>query len=289
MHTFLHHRFKVGQFVTVSTPLLYMGLLFGIPMFVFLIYSFWQLQGWNIVHVWALKNYIEAASNPTYLLLILRSIEIGLVTAVITVILSYPVAYTMVFRLQEGREMVLILIVMSLFSSYLVRVYAWKTILGSDGVINMLLMQIGLIKQPIPWLIYSQFAVVLTLTSVFVPLAILPIYSSLSNIHQNLLAASRDLGAGPVLTFLKVTLPLSMPGVISGFVFTFVLTTGDYVTPSLLGGSRGQMIGNAIVSQFGILSNWPLGSAITFLLVAVFLMLFGVIWGAIKISGLSKG
>ena len=264
----------LGPLFTVGSPTLYTVVLFAIPMLVFLIYSFWQLQGWKIVHQWTLMNYIEVINNPTYIKLIFRSSGIGLVTACITVLISYPVAYAMVFQMEEEREIVLMLIILSLFSSYLVRVYAWKTILGSSGVINQVLLGLGLVREPIRWLIYTQFAVVLTLTSVFIPIAILPIYSGLTNIHPNLLEASRDLGAGSFLTFTKITLPLSMSGVIAGFVFTFILTAGDYITPSLLGGNSGQMIGNSIVSQFGVLSNWPLGSAITFFVISIYLVLF---------------
>ena len=253
-----------------------MILLFAAPIFVFFIYSFWYLKGWEIVREWTLKNYVEVMTNPTYLILITRSVGIGLTTACVTVILSYPVAYAMAFRMKEGRELILLLMVLSLFSSYLVRVYAWKTILGNTGVINSLLLGLGLVQEPVSWLIYSNFAVIVTLVSVFFPITILPIYSALMNIQPALLEAARDLGAGAALAFYKITLPLSLPGVVAGFVFTFILTAGDYVTPSLLGGSDGQLIGNSIVSQFGTLSNWPLGSAITFFVIGIFLVLFAV-------------
>jgi len=264
-----------GPVFTIGAPTLYMALLFAAPILVFLIYSFWQLRGFAILPQWTLKNYVQVVQNPVYITLIVRSIAIGLVTALVTVVLSYPVAYAMAFRMKEGRELILLLMILSLFSSYLVRVYAWKTILGNNGVINSILLTIGLVQEPVPWLIYSRFAVIVTLVSVFFPITILPIYSVLMNIHPNLLEAARDLGAGAALTFYKVTLPLSMPGVAAGFIFTFVLTAGDYITPALLGGSNGQMIGNSIVSQFGVASNWPLGSAITFFVMGVFLVLFG--------------
>jgi spermidine/putrescine transport system permease protein len=251
-----------------------MILLFVAPIFVFFIYSFWYLKGWEIIREWTLKNYIDVVTNPSYLILITRSIIIGLTTACVTVILSYPVAYAMAFRMKEGRELILLLMVLSLFSSYLVRVYAWKTILGNTGVINTVLLGLGLVQEPVSWLIYSNFAVIVTLVSVFFPITILPIYSALMNIQPGLLEAARDLGAGAALAFYKITLPLSLPGVVAGFVFTFILTAGDYVTPSLLGGSNGQLIGNSIVSQFGTLSNWPLGSAITFFVIGIFLVLF---------------
>jgi spermidine/putrescine transport system permease protein len=253
-----------------------MALLFVMPILVFLIYSFWQLEGFEIIPEWTLKNYVQVVNNPVYIKLITRSIGIGLITACVTVVLSYPVAYAMAFRMKEGRELILLLMILSLFSSYLVRVYAWKTILGNNGVINSILISLGLVQEPVSWLIYSRFAVIVTLVSVFFPITILPIYSVLMNIHPHLLEAARDLGAGAARTFLKITLPLSMPGVIAGFIFTLVLTAGDYITPALLGGSDGQMIGNSIVSQFGIASNWPLGAAITFFVMGVFLALFGV-------------
>ena len=271
-----HRKIPLGPLISVGAPTLYMILLFAAPIFVFFIYSFWYLKGWEIVREWTLKNYVEVMTNPTYLILITRSVGIGLTTACVTVILSYPVAYAMAFRMKEGRELILLLMVLSLFSSYLVRVYAWKTILGNSGVINSLLLGLGLVQEPVSWLIYSNFAVIVTLVSVFFPITILPIYSALMNIQPALLEAARDLGAGAALAFYKITLPLSLPGVVAGFVFTFILTAGDYVTPSLLGGSDGQLIGNSIVSQFGTLSNWPLGSAITFFVIGIFLVLFAV-------------
>jgi spermidine/putrescine transport system permease protein len=267
-------KIQLGPLILVGAPTLYMILLFVAPIFVFFIYSFWYLKGWEIIREWTLKNYIDVVTNPSYLILITRSIIIGLTTACVTVILSYPVAYAMAFRMKEGRELILLLMVLSLFSSYLVRVYAWKTILGNTGVINTVLLGLGLVQEPVSWLIYSNFAVIVTLVSVFFPITILPIYSALMNIQPGLLEAARDLGAGAALAFYKITLPLSLPGVVAGFVFTFILTAGDYVTPSLLGGSNGQLIGNSIVSQFGTLSNWPLGSAITFFVIGIFLVLF---------------
>jgi spermidine/putrescine transport system permease protein len=266
-----------GPIATVGSPLVYTLLLFGAPMLVFFIYSFWYLKGYTLVREWTYQNYVEVVTNATYMKLILRSITVGLITASLTVLLSYPVAYAMAFRLKKGRETVLMLMVLSLFSCYLVRVYAWKTILGNSGVINSILLGLGLVQQPVEWLIYTQFAVIVTLTSVFLPICILPLYSVLMNIHPNLLEAARDLGAGPFTTFYKVTLPLSMPGVMAGFLFAFVLTAGDYITPALLGGSNAQLIGNSIASQFGTLSNWPLGSAITYFMVVVFAAVFGLV------------
>jgi spermidine/putrescine transport system permease protein len=265
---------RTGPAISIGIPMAYMVLLFLAPIFVFLVYSFWRLEGFEIIREWTLENYVHVIQNRVYVLLIVRSISIGAITGIVTVLLSYPVAYAMVFRMKAERELILLLMILSLFSSYLVRVYAWKTILGSNGVINNILISLGLVQEPLSWLIYSKFAVIITLTSVFLPITVLPLYSSLMNISYSLIEASRDLGAGAAQTFRKVTLPLSMPGVVAGFIFTFVLTAGDYVTPALLGGNDGQLIGNSITSQFGVASNWPLGSAITFFVVATLVILF---------------
>ena len=266
--------YYTGPVISIGLPITYMLLLFLAPIFVFLVYSFWRIEGFEIIREWTLENYVHVIENRVYTQLIIRSIGIGMLTGIVTVVLSYPVAYAMVFRMKEGREAILLLMILSLFSSYLVRVYAWKTILGGNGVINNLLLSLGFVKEPLSWLIYSKYAVIVPLTSVFLPITVLPLYSSLMNIPYSLIEASRDLGAGPAQTFRKVTLPLSMPGVIAGFIFTFVLTAGDYVTPAMLGGNNGQMIGNSITSQFGVASNWPLGSAITFFVVATLVVLF---------------
>jgi spermidine/putrescine transport system permease protein len=278
--------YRTAPAVTIGAPVVYMILLFAAPIFVFLVYSFWKIQGFEIIEEWTLENYVHIIQNEVYILLIARSIGIGIVTGLLTVLLSYPVAYAMVFHMKEGREAILLLMILSLFSSYLVRVYAWKTILGGTGIINNALLALGLVKEPLRWLIYSKFAVIITLTSVFLPITVLPLYSSLMNIPFTLLEAARDLGAGPAQTFRKITLPLSMPGLVAGFIFTFVLTAGDYVTPALLGGSDGQMIGNSITSQFGVASNWPLGSAITFFVVIILVLLFAVAAGAFNKLGL---
>jgi len=265
---------RTGPAISIGIPIAYMVFCFLAPIFVFLVYSFWRLEGFEIIREWTLENYVHVIQNRVYVLLIVRSMGIGAITGIVTVLLSYPVAYAMVFRMKAERELILLLMILSLFSSYLVRVYAWKTILGSNGVINNILISLGLVQEPLSWLIYSKFAVIVTLTSVFLPITVLPLYSSLMNISYSLIEASRDLGAGAAQTFRKVTLPLSMPGVVAGFIFTFVLTAGDYVTPALLGGNDGQLIGNSITSQFGVASNWPLGSAITFFVVATLVILF---------------
>jgi spermidine/putrescine transport system permease protein len=154
-------------------------------------------------------------------------------------------------------------VIIPLWVSYLVRAYAWKTILGSEGVLNTLLQYLHLTKHPLEFLLYSPFAVVLTLTHIYTPFAFLPIYAALEHIPRNLMEASHDLGATPGDTFWKVILPLSIPGVVAGATFAFVLSLGDFLAPLLLGGPSGIMISNIVVSLFGAAYNWPLGAAIS--------------------------
>jgi spermidine/putrescine transport system permease protein len=178
-------------------------------------------------------------------------------------LLGYPLAYFLSFCAGAKKDLLYQLVIIPLWVSYLVRAYAWKTILGSDGVLNTLLQYAHLTKHPLEFLLYSPFAVVLTLTHIYTPFAILPIYAALEHIPRNLVEASHDLGATPAQTFWKVIFPLSIPGVLAGATFAFVLSLGDFLAPLLLGGPSGIMISNIVVSLFGAAYNWPLGAAIS--------------------------
>ncbi len=164
--------------------------------------------------------------------------------------------------------------IIPLWVSYLVRAYAWKTILGSDGVLNTLLQYTGVVHHPVEFLLYSPFAVVLTLTHIYTPFAFLPIYAALEHIPRNLVEASADLGASGFRIFRTVILPLALPGVLAGATFAFVLSLGDFLAPLLLGGPSGIMISNVVVSLFGAAYDWPLGAAISLsMLIFVVLLL----------------
>jgi spermidine/putrescine transport system permease protein len=257
----------------------FMVIFFGIPIFVFFLYSLWAVEGWNIVRRWNLNNYFLAIVTPMYRLLILRSILIGLLTGALSVIVVYPLAYTLAFKIRKYRDLILFILMISLFSNYLVRIYAWRSILSSNGLVSVILMALGLAKQPNSYLLYNWTGVVVTLLNVYLPFATLPIYSALLNIEQSVVEAARDLGASPFRAFYEVTLPLSASGVKVAFLFIFLLTAGDFVTPELIGGSGGRMIGNAIATQFGIVYNWPLGSALAFTtILAIFLLIMGFLF-----------
>jgi spermidine/putrescine transport system permease protein len=273
-------RSKGRKHIVLLTPLLaYFTLLFFVPMIVLFVYSFWKTTTTGLVPAFTLKNYANIFSRALYPVVIARSIQIGFVTAVLCVLISYPVAFSLTFKYKKLQDFVLYLILVSLFSSYLVRVYAWKTILGNNGLINQVLKYLGLIKEPLSFLLYSPTAVIITLVFIQIPFTILPVFSSLQNINVDLIEAARDLGANRWSTFFKVVLPLSMPGVITGFTFAFVISAGDYVTPQMVGGTKGTMVGRIIQDQFGLTYNWPFGSALAyFMIVSLIMIVNTIIW-----------
>jgi spermidine/putrescine transport system permease protein len=240
------------------------------------LYSFWSVSPTlTIVPQWNLDNYFELASKPVYWQTLLRSMWIAARVTTFSLLLGYPLAYYLSFYAGKKKDLYYQLVIIPLWVSYLVRAYAWKTILGSDGVLNTLLQYVHVTQQPLEFLLYSPFAVVLTLTHIYTPFAFLPIYASLEHIPRNLIEASHDLGASPRQTFWRVVFPLSIPGVLAGATFAFVLSLGDFLAPLLLGGPSGIMISNVVVSLFGAAYNWPLGAAISLcMLVLVVGLLF---------------
>jgi spermidine/putrescine transport system permease protein len=191
-----------------------------------------------------------------------RSLGVSALVTLITVLLAYPMAYYLSFHLGQRKALWLFLITIPFWTSYLLRVFAWKIILGYNGAINASLMELGLIAQPMEFLLYNVNSVVITLAHAWAPFAILPIFVSLEKIDRSLLEAATDLGDGPIRRFLRITLPLSLPGVVAAALIVFIPTVGDYVTPRLVGGKDGLMIANMIQVQFGKANNWPLGAAL---------------------------
>src|SRR5947209_799033 len=247
-----------------------------IPYALMFCYSFWSISPAQvIVHMWDLANYKTLLQVDVYWQTLLRSMWIAARVMMFSLLLGYPLAYFLSFFAGKRKDLIYQLVIIPLWVSYLVRAYAWKTILGSDGVLNTLLQYVHLTRHPLEFLLYSPFAVVLTLTHIYTPFTILPIYAALEHIPRNLVEASTDLGATPTQTFWKVILPLSIPGVVAGATFAFVLSLGDFLAPLLLGGPSGIMISNVVVSLFGAAFNWPLGAAISLgMLILVVSLLF---------------
>ena len=244
-------------------PLLWVGIFLLLPYALMLAHSFWVVRDGFIVHEWNLQNYRTLATNPVYAQVLLRSMRIAASVTLCSLLLGYPLAYYLSFHAGARREILYQLVVVPLWVSYLVRGYAWKTILGSDGVLNGFLQYLHLTKEPVGFLLYSPFAVVLMLTHIYTPFVFLPIYAALEHIPRPVIEASQDLGANPFKTFLRVILPLSLPGLVAGATFAFVLSLGDFLAPLLVGGASGTMIANIVQSLFGAAYDWPLGAAIS--------------------------
>ena len=261
--------------VTVP-PLLWVTVFLLVPYLLMFCYSFWSVSpSQAIVHSWNLANYRQLVAVPAYWQTLLRSMWIAARVTLFSLLLGYPMAYFLSFYAGSKKDLFYQLVIIPLWVSYLVRAYAWKTILGSEGVLNTLLQYMHLTKHPLEFLLYSPFAVVLTLTHIYTPFTFLPIYASLEHIPRNLVEASPDLGASPAQTFWRVILPLSIPGVVAGATFAFVLSLGDFLAPLLLGGPSGIMISNIVVSLFGAAYDWPLGAAVSLgMLVVVISLLF---------------
>ena len=249
-------------YTLLSPTLLVMAFGMCAPFAIMVVMSFWTQHGFEFDTALSLSNYAEAIDGPVYKALLVRSLMISGTCAIATVLISYPMAYYVAFHVHRRKLLWIILMTLPFWTSYLLRVFAWKIILGYNGVINSGLKSLGLIEQPLEFLLYSPTAVVITLAHAWAAFAILPIYVSLEKIDRSLLEAAADLGDGPVIRFLRVTLPLSLPGVVAAMLLIFIPTVGDYVTPALVGGPDGVMIANMIQAHFGKVNNWPMGAAL---------------------------
>ena len=244
-------------------PLFWIGLFLLLPYALMFAHSFWAVREGVIVHQWNLDNYKTLFSNPLYAEVLFRTMRIAASVTLCSLLLGYPLAYYLSFHAGARKELLYQLVIVPLWVSYLVRGYAWKTILGSDGVLNGFLQYLHVTHEPVAFLLYSPFAVVLMLTHIYTPFVFLPIYAALEHIPRPLVEASQDLGAGRAQTFFRVILPLSMPGLLAGATFAFVLSLGDFLAPLLVGGPSGTMIANVVQSLFGAAFDWPLGAAIS--------------------------
>ena len=242
----------------ISPPLLYASLLMAAPLLMMVVYALRLPDG-----SYGMENFTTVWSDRINQLLMMRSLTVSLSVTLVTVILAYPVAYFVSFYVKpEKKSLWLFLITIPFWTSYLIRVFLWKVILGFNGVINSGLMSLGIIDAPLTAINYNVPALVVTLAHAYAPFAILPIFVALEKIDRSFLEAGRDLGESQIMTFLRVTLPLSMPGVIAAVLIVFIPTVGDYVTPDLIGGGKLPMIANRIEGTMLKQNNRELGSAI---------------------------
>ena len=246
----------------VSPTFAYAILLLAAPLVLVILFSFWTQDYLDLDTTPTLANYKEAWTDPLYRELMLRSLRISVLVTTVTVLTAFPVAYYVSFRVKERKALWLFLITAPFWTSYLLRVFLWKVILGYNGVFNSALLWAGIIDDPLQFILYNVNAVVITLAHAWAPFAILPIFVALEKIDRSLLEAAEDLGDGPVRRFFRVTLPLAIPGVMAATLIVLIPTVGDFITPRLVGGTEGLMISNMIQVQFGKANNAPLGAAL---------------------------
>ena len=253
----------------IAPAAIFYAFAFLTPLVILLTYSVWKASGFEIIRSFTLDNYLNPATSALYRAVFIRTIGVGLAVAAIVVPISYVLAYLLRFVFERRGAVILDIILISMFSGYLVRIYAWRTILGREGLLNEGLSQLGIIDEPLTFLVYSNFATVITLVGMLIPLAVLPIYSSMANVSRDHLDGAADLGARGIRLHRTIVVPMVLPGLSTAFAIAFILSAGDFVVPQLVGGTGGLLAGNLVADQFrGLGTNWPLGAAIAFLILA---------------------
>jgi spermidine/putrescine transport system permease protein len=274
-------------YLLASPPFLFLMVFFLVPSVLLLVASFWKAQTFSMEPAATVVSYARALSASGFYSSLWIAMQNGFFTAILSTVISAPVAYYIVYRTRSNLTLYMALI--SWFSSYLVRVYAWRSILGTNGVINSTLMHFGLVDQPLEWLVFSKFAVVLTLVHIMLPFTLLLLVSGLRDIKKDYLEAAADLGASGALTLWRVIVPMAHKSIVSCFMFTFVLAASDYVTPQLLGGRDAMTTGLMIANQFRSVGNWPLGAAMAYLLLIVFMLVYALLLAFLRVTNLAPG
>ena len=251
----------------------YLVILLIAPLSVLVAYSFWKADFFSVTRTFTLENYQRLIDSPLFISILAKTLGTSLAVSAIIVVIAYNIAFAVVFRFKKWGPRILVLIMASLLSSYIVRLFALTTILGTNGILNKALLGIGAISEPLGYLLYGYPAIIITLVYVYLPIAVLPIVAGLQGIDRSLVEASHDLGNGPVRTFLRVILPMSMRGVRIAFAFCFILAAADYVAPRMVGGLDGQMIGSIIADQFGGASNYPFGATLSISMIIGFALI----------------
>ncbi|MDX2139311.1 MAG: ABC transporter permease [Chloroflexota bacterium] len=276
------HRLRLG--ILITPPLLVLLIAIVIPLAGMILFSV-RADSFNLDEGYSLASYQEFFTDPRYLRLMGQTGWTAFIVAAVAVLLAYPVAYFLAFHSGRWKLTLIALMIVPAWTSYLLRILSWKVMLGSGGLLYSLLNGIGIDASSLPLLLYSPQAVVITLVYVWIPFAALPIFVTLDRLDKRLLEAANDLGASPLRAFWRVTLPISLPGVLVSFIYVFIPTFGDWVTPLLVGGAQGGILyGNIIQSQYTRALNWPLGSVLSIallVLILVLLLLYGRITRAL--------
>ena len=278
---------RTGLFL-IGPPAIYTILLLAAPLATVLIYSVLHSSSGVISGPFTLDNYAEVLTKPQYRAVMFRSLYISLLVTLATVALAYPIAYFVSFHVkQDHKSLWLFLITIPFWTSYVIRVSLWRTILGFEGIVDSALMNVGIISEPLNILANGAASMVITLAHAYAPFAVLPIFVSLEKVDRSLLEAGQDLGENRIMTFFRVTLPLTMPGVIAAVLIVFIPTVGDYVTPELIGGGKVPMIANLIETQMLKLRDQAMGSAtaVTAMLIVGLVSVAFVMWNRRFIGG----
>ena len=269
-------RSLVGLFVLLPAPLAWLIFFYLIPLVVLLIHAFWSVDYLTVERTFTLDNFRTLLTNDLYRRVLVRTATIAALVTIADLILAFPVAYFLAKRVKKHRELLLLLVVFPLWSSYLVRVFAWKTILGTNGILNSFLINVGLIDQPVTAFLYSKTAMFLTFCQVWLPFMILPLFTVLERMPDTMIEAASDLGSSWWPTLRRVVFPLALPGILAGSLSVFSLTLGDFITPTLLGGPGDQMIGRLVADNFGMSNNWPLGATLIIPILLIISVFVGV-------------
>lgn len=247
------------------------------------LYSFWTNGAFAVEKTFTLENYIRffqvGSTSGGQVTILLDTLKTSLIVTVIAVLISFPLAYFIQFVVKKAKtkKIMYMMAIIPLWISYIMRAYAWKIILGTNGILNSFLIWLGVTDEPLEVLLYSNVSVIIAMVHIYTPYVLMPIYTALEQIPANLIEASRDLGCGGIRTLFKVTVPLSLPGIITGATYAFALSMGDFLAPSLLGGATtSTKIANIVQLQFGTSDNWPYGAAIGIIILIFVLVLLWV-------------
>lgn len=263
------------RLLLLAGPLGWIAVLLVLPCLFVVLYSFFERGTYGgIEWSFTFDNYRRAA-DPLYFGILVTSLWIAGLTTFIAILLGYPAAYLIATSPERWQKLLLVLAVLPFWTNYLIRSYAWIVLLNREGAINNLLRRLGLIEEALP-LLYNEFAIVVGLVYAYLPFMILPLYAAINRLGPDLIEASTDLGAGGWRTFRRVTLPLTLPGVVAGSIFVFVYSMGNFITPDLLGGGRTVMVGNLVYDQFLAARDWPFGSALAFILMGIMMALLSL-------------
>ena len=279
---------RLGPLTLTLPATLGMLVFFVAPLATFFVYSFLTAGLFEVSGPVTLDSYREAVTSDVNGVLARNSFVVGILAATITLVISLPIAYWLRYAAGRLQLPILFLITATLFASYLVRIYAWRSILGENGALNRGLQLLGIIDEPLGFLLYNRFAVTVALVHIFLPYVVLVLFAGFGPLQPSLLESAQDLGAGVVIRWRRVILPLVAAPAATAFLLVFILSASDYVTPQFLGGKTGGLLGVQIQAEFKALGDWPLGAATSFLMLAAFVVCYGVAMLGLRIARLDR-